>query len=107
MKQKLLHWKYHIDKLLENVSTRIADEQNDTDQSESLVAVTLASIDYVLSNLPKFTTHEFDCLILQDQLQKIAAKTFKRLMEIKATSKIFLCGNNLMVSLMRLNLSIP
>lgn len=106
VKQKLFLWKYHIDKLLENVSTRIADEQNDTNQSESLVAVTISSIDYVLSNLPKFTTHEFDCLILQDQDLQISAKSFKSLMEIKATSKIFLCGNNLMVSLMRLNLNI-
>lgn len=100
LNEKLLYWKYHIDNLLENASSRIADDQNDVDQGQSLVAVTIASIDYVLSNLPTFTAHEFDILILQDQYLQISAKTFKRLMEIKTTSKILLCSNNLIVSLM-------
>lgn len=98
-KENLAHWKYHIDKLLETIDAKIADDQNDSQRSGSSDNITIASIDHVLSSLPEFKTQKFDCLIVQDQHLQITSETFTRLKEIQSTHKIVLCSNDLIVSM--------
>lgn len=99
LKQNLAHWKYHIDNLLENVNTKIADDDNGSEQSGSSSSIIIASIDYVLGNLLTLTAKTFDCLILQDQHLQVSAAVFMRLTEIKATCKIVICSKDLIVSM--------
>lgn len=94
-KQNLEHWQYHIDCFLRNVSAKISDNEIDNVDAD---ATTIASLDHVLTNFNKFTTTEYDCVVLQDQSSEISMHAFERLKEIKTTCKIVLCSNDLMVN---------
>lgn len=93
----LEHWQFHLDCFIENVRTRIADNENDTQDDCTMNAVTIASIDYVLNNLSVFNANQMDCVIFQDQQLQTSFESFERLSSIKATYKIFLGSNDLMV----------
>lgn len=95
----LEHWQFHLDCFIENVQTRIADNENDDDTQDDNTAnvVTIASIDYVLNHLSVFKANQMDCVILQDQQLQTSVESFKRLNSIRTTRKIFLGSDDLMV----------
>lgn len=97
-KQSLDHWQYHIDCFLENRNSKIADNERSTQFDGSPNPITIASVDYVLSNLPSFMGHNYDCLIFHDQHLQTLADSFTQLNKIKATYRIALCSGDLMVS---------
>lgn len=96
----LEHWQFHIDCFLENVRTRVADNQNDTqddDDDHTTNVITIASMDYVSNNLSVFTANQMDCVIFQDQQLQASLQLFERLNCIKTTHKIILGSSDLMV----------
>lgn len=101
-RQSLEHWQYHLDCFLRNVNTKIADNESDRKQDKTCTeAITVASLDHVLTHFPAFKTVKFDCLVLQDQQAQITVDIFERLIQIKTTCKIFLCSDDLMVKIMK------
>lgn len=93
----LEHWQFHFDCFLDNVRTRIADKENDTQDDSTMNAVTIASINYVLNNLSAFKANQMDCVIFQDQQLQTSFESFERLSSIRTTHKIFIGGDYLMV----------
>lgn len=105
-RQSLEHWQYHTDCFLRNVNTKIADNESDIKQDKACTeAITIASLDYVLTHFPAFKTIKFDCLVLQDQYAQMALDIFERLKHIRTKCKIFLCSDDLMVRIMRFDRS--
>lgn len=94
-KQNLQHWQYHVDCFLRNISVKVADNESGDIGSD---AITIASLDHVLSNFGTFTTTNYDCVILQDQHTEISVDVFQRLKKIKTKCKIILCSDDLMVN---------
>lgn len=96
------HWHYHIDNLLENVSVTVSDNCNESQAGQStsnLKKITLVSSNYAIEHLNKFNAEQYDYLVLQDQKLQLTTDTLKKLEEIKATTKVILCSDNLMVNL--------
>lgn len=92
------HWQFHIDCFLENVRTHVADNgENDTQDDNATNAITIASVDYVISNLSVFTSKQIDCVIFQDQQLQASLQTFEKLNSINASYKVILGSNDLMV----------
>lgn len=93
------HWQFHIDCFLNDVHANVADSEHNSQNDSSSNAITIASIDYVLNHLTLFTTQTFECVVFQDQQIETSMYSLQRLSDIKATYKISLCSNDLMVSI--------
>lgn len=93
----LEHWQFHMDCFIENVRTRIADNETDTQDDCTMNAVTIASLNYVLNNLSVFKANQMDCVIFQDQQLQTTPESFERLSSIRTTHRIFLGSDDLMV----------
>lgn len=97
-KKCLEHWQYHIDCLIENVSVKVADSENDSQIDKPTDSITIASLNYVLNHLTSFSQHNYDCVVIQDQLLQISPDVYTQLGQLNGKCKIILCSSDLSVS---------
>lgn len=94
--QCLQKWHFHIENLLETATVHSFDSNHRSPANEQS-NILLGTIEHSIANIDKLMEYEFECMVVQDSQLELQANTFDQLAKIRATHKIYVTGENIMV----------
>lgn len=103
-KCRLLRWYYHCSILLKNAEIKIADDDVDDiistpNANDGVIHshIQLATVEYVLKEINRFQSVEFECIIFNDEELNFDRKCFDDLARLQRKFTLVLCSEDVMV----------